>query len=79
MVRTAVVKIGGAYYLEKYSSDGREVIERQPVAYSEREYEEYKKGNKCSVGYHWVKPHETYTKYGGVRVRGFCAKNPRRR
>ena len=45
MARTAVVKIDGAYYLEKYSPDGREVMERHPVAYSEREYEEYDREN----------------------------------
>lgn len=73
MARTAVVKIDGAYYLEKYSPDGREVMERHPVAYSEREYEEYRKGNRCSVGYHWVKGHTTKD---GVHVEGHCAKNP---
>jgi hypothetical protein len=65
-MRQSVVKIGDGYYLEKYSGDGREVIERYPI----------EKNSRCPEGYHWVKGHDRKEKYGLSKVDGYCARNP---
>lgn len=64
-----VVKINGAYYLEKYSRDGYRVERREPVAYSDREYKEMQ--GRCPPGKELV---FSFTRKNGERVRSYCRK-----